>query len=203
VTQPGWRRWQLLVVTALAHATACTSPRGLEPSPSLTENPASEFLSGTCPVTRPVPPDQVPETVKRVIRAGSSDPTKVRFNDWYGNDVLWVALPPGAKIFKPPGEELSEKFPWVRLIHGNLTIEGRRLDDASGPARLSVPSGYGAGSGFQASGIAFFHGRLLGGHRQDRPPRALLRRGGSPGIGMNACPIQREPAQIDMDRACT
>jgi hypothetical protein len=50
---------------------------------------------------------------------------------------------------------LSEKFPWVRLIHGNLTIEGRRLDDASGPARLSVPSGYGVGSGFQASGIAF------------------------------------------------
>jgi hypothetical protein len=102
-----------------------------------------------------VAPDRVPETVKRVIRAGSSEPTKVTFNDWYGNDVLWVALPPGAKILKPPGEGLSEMFPWVRLIHGNLTIEGRRLDDASGPARLSVPSGYGVGSGFQASGIAF------------------------------------------------
>jgi hypothetical protein len=154
VTQPGWLRWQLLVVTALALATACTSPRGLEPSPSLTGNPAPGLLSGTCPVTRSVPPDRVPERVKRVIRAGSSEPTKVTFNDWYGNDVLWVALPPGAKIVKPPGEELSEKFPWVRLIHGHLTIEGRRLDDASGPARLSVPSG-GVGSGFQASGIAF------------------------------------------------
>jgi hypothetical protein len=27
VTHSGWRRWQLLVVTALAFATACTSPR--------------------------------------------------------------------------------------------------------------------------------------------------------------------------------
>jgi hypothetical protein len=113
------------------------------------------LLSGTCPVTRSVPPDRVPETVKRVIRAGSNDPRKVTFNDWYGNDVLWVALPSGAKILKPPSEELSEKFPGVRLIQGNLTIEGRRLDDASGPARLSVPSGGGVGSGFQASGIAF------------------------------------------------
>jgi len=70
VTQPGWRRRQLLVVTALALATACASPRGPEPSPSLPRNPAPELLSGTCPVTRPVPPDRVPETVKRVIRAG-------------------------------------------------------------------------------------------------------------------------------------
>lgn len=154
VTQPGWRRWQLCVVTALGLATACTSPRGVEPSPSPTGSAAQELLSGTCPVTRPVPPDQVPETVKNVIRAGSSEPTKVAFDDWYGNDALWVALPPGAKIVKPPSEELSEKFPWVRLIQGDLTIEGRRLDGPAGPARPSVPSGYGV-SGFQASGIAF------------------------------------------------
>lgn len=155
MTRPGWRSWQLWVVTALGVYTACTSSRGAEPSSSPPVSRAQEFLSGTCPVTSPVPPDQVPETVVSTIGAGYEGPAGgLTFNYWYGNDALWVELAYAGHIVKPPGEELSEKFPWVRLARGDLTIEGRRLDGPAPPARASVPSGYGP-SGFQASGIGF------------------------------------------------
>ena len=47
-----------------------------------------------------------------------------------------------------------EKFGWVRLKEGRLTLEARRLDGPAPPALVSVPDGYGA-LGFQASGITF------------------------------------------------
>lgn len=51
---------------------------------------------------------------------------------WYGNDALWVMLPPDGKL---PSQEqdgtLSTKFPWFRLWPGNVKVTAARLDGPS------------------------------------------------------------------------
>lgn len=71
---------------------------------------------------------------------------------------LW---PEGTVVFKPGGPgfilrdgALAMKFGWWRLVPGNLTITGRRLDGEAPSARARVPAGYGD-VGFQSTGIAF------------------------------------------------
>jgi hypothetical protein len=134
--------WRVLAA-ALGLSLACTSPRASDLSPSSTN--AQGWVSGVCKVTQPVAADRVPQ---RVADEGGAS------SKWFGNDALWVLLPNGGRIIKAPGEKLEEKFPWVRLLQGTLTIDGRRLDGVAPPARALVPDGYGA-SGFQASFIAF------------------------------------------------
>jgi hypothetical protein len=154
VTQQASGRWRLWMVVLVALSMACTRSGKAQSalSPKASQTP---LLSGPCPVTEPVPPELVPKTVVRVISAGyEGPPSGLTFEHWYGKEALWVALPLGGKIVTPPGEKLGDKFMWVRLHRGFLTIEGRRLD---GPAPLAeglVPSGYGI-SGFQASAVAF------------------------------------------------
>lgn len=46
------------------------------------------------------------------------------------------------------------KFGWWRNLHGQLRINGRRLDAVAPPVRVVVPSGYGM-TGFQSSGVTF------------------------------------------------
>jgi hypothetical protein len=103
---------------------------------------------GSCPVTHPALPEAVPQEVIDIIAAGASVPLKrADFQSWYGNDVLWVNV-------YPQGARRSEKFPWVRLGRGSLTITGHRIDAEAAPAIGHVPQGYGD-TGFQASGIDF------------------------------------------------
>lgn len=139
------RHRRVWAATALGLAFACTGSSGAGLNPSPTETEVRGLVSGACRVTRSADPDQVPQ---RVLHEGGVS------SNWYGNDVLWVLLPNGGRIVKAPGEKLAEKFPWVRLVHGTLRIDGRRLDGAAPPARAQVPSGYGL-SGFQASAIVF------------------------------------------------
>src|SRR2546422_139884 len=134
----GRLRWCVGAVSLLVVGAACTSSGiGSLPSPRQTQSTPSPSagqieLSGPCPVTETAPAKQVPETVVRTITGGSQTPLgRHDFDHWFGNDALWVELPPHAEVVKPQGEELSEKFPWVRLIHGFLSIDGYRLD---GPA---------------------------------------------------------------------
>ena len=103
---------------------------------------------GSCPVPRPASSEAVPQEVIDIIAAGASVPLKrADFQSWYGNDVLWVYL-------YLQGARRSEKFPWVRLGRGSLTITGHRIDAEAAPAVGQVPQGYGD-TGFQASGIDF------------------------------------------------
>jgi hypothetical protein len=53
-----------------------------------------------------------------------------------------------------PDGSIGWKFPWWRLVRGQLTITGRRLDAPAPPATSDVPHGYGD-VGFQASGVSF------------------------------------------------
>jgi hypothetical protein len=77
----------------------------------------------------------------------------------YGNDGLAVGLSPTGRydalvFYEANHGEISVKFPWVRLVKGQLRISARRLDRPAPPAKARVPSGYGD-SGFQASGVVF------------------------------------------------
>ena len=80
----------------------------------------------------------------------------------HGNEFLVTGLwPQGKVIFKPGGPgsvrkdgALEMKFPWWRLIQGQLTIEGRRLDGPAPHLRADIPQGYGD-IGFQATGLIF------------------------------------------------
>jgi hypothetical protein len=73
---------------------------------------------------------------------------------WFGNDALWVELPSNGAVVKPAGERLAEKFPWVRLVRGAISITGRRLDGPARPARGDASNGDGP-IGFNSSGIVF------------------------------------------------
>jgi hypothetical protein len=113
------------------------------PTPVMADTAATVPATGTplaataCPVTRPVPAMQPPATVVGSTRA----------SNWYGNDALWVVLPPN-------GPWRGGKFGWWRALPGQLTVQGRRLDGPAPPLEAHVPKGYGD-IGFQASGLTF------------------------------------------------
>ena len=89
-------------------------------------------------------------------------PTTTSPEKKYGNQFLSTILwPKGKVIFEPGGSgfvledgALAMKFPWWRLVEGQLTIEGHRLDGPAAPLRASVPDGYGA-TGFQSTALIF------------------------------------------------
>ncbi len=65
--------------------------------------------------------------------------------------MIFKAGGPGAVLVDG---SLEMKFPWWRLVKGNLTIEGHRLDGPASPLRADIPQGYGD-IGFQATGLIF------------------------------------------------
>ncbi len=80
----------------------------------------------------------------------------------HGSQALWtnlwtwgerkVVVPPSH--VNPDGSLGGMKWPWWRGVHGELEIEGRRLDDAAPPLHADIPTGYGE-RGFQVSGLIF------------------------------------------------
>ena len=67
----------------------------------------------------------------------------------------------GKIVFTPDGPgyighdgSLGMKWPWVRLIRGQLRITGRRLDADAPPLHSEIPEGYGD-LGFQPSTLVF------------------------------------------------
>ncbi len=77
----------------------------------------------------------------------------------HGNNALAVGLAPtgtyDALMFYEANQgKISIKFPWMRLVKGQLRITARRLDAPAPPATARVPNGYGD-EGFQASGVVF------------------------------------------------
>ncbi|MBI4305199.1 MAG: hypothetical protein HY678_02670 [Chloroflexi bacterium] len=111
-------------------------------------------VSSNCPVTLPVPPDTVPKEAAEEILGGSSHPDPTQLS-MYGNDAIWVVIPrDGVMRGVQRGDGIFDKFPTVRLVHDQLTAEGRRLDGPSPPPHFGIPDGYGT-TGFQAFGVTF------------------------------------------------
>jgi hypothetical protein len=117
-------------VGALVAATAisgCSSDRSAPP-----DGPASTSVSrslGACPTTA------VSGSATPPASLGYRPPPPVPYvRDWYGNDRLWVMLPPMGKLptSRDPNGLLGTKFPWFRLARGEVQVTAERLDGPTG-----------------------------------------------------------------------
>jgi hypothetical protein len=66
--------------------------------------------------------------------------------NWYGNEAMWVTLPPNGEIVG----SLGDKIPPYRLKYGQVWWEARRLD---GPGVVAKRSMGPADIGFQPGGV--------------------------------------------------
>jgi hypothetical protein len=137
--------WTALIVISLC--SGCSGANSNFATPNI--------ATADCPVTRPAPPEAIPLDASRPIADGYRGPPGGLRLSMYGNDVLWVVIPPnGETTGVPDGSEIFDKFPTVRLIEGTLSAESKRLDGPAPPATFSIGDGYGA-KGFQAVGVTF------------------------------------------------
>jgi hypothetical protein len=105
-----------------------------------------------CPATRSTPDVRPSPPVNPDALLPAARPVPW-VQDWYGNDALWVGLPPtGVLPADPQPQGLSTKFPWWRALPGRLTIQAQRLDGPTGAFTADVPAGYGD-LGFQPTGL--------------------------------------------------
>lgn len=80
---------------------------------------------------------------------------------WYGNEAIWVRLPTDGILPAAPDpgrNTLSTKFPWWRVLSGQLLATGRSTDGSTGELQASVGSvdEYGP-NGFVSSILTFDH----------------------------------------------
>ena len=71
-----------------------------------------------------------PEQVLNFFASGSTDPDakeKLAPMNWYGNDAMWVILPPGGEMVG----RLFDKIPPYRMRYGTVFWQARRLDGAA------------------------------------------------------------------------
>jgi hypothetical protein len=96
-----------------------------------------------------------PAEALEFLAAGSSSPNArqvLSTQNWYGNDAMWVVLPPNGEIVG----RLDDKIPPYRLKHGYVMWSARQLDGSATVAPQQMISGYGD-IGFQAGGPGFPH----------------------------------------------
>jgi hypothetical protein len=105
----------------------------------------------------PSSPDSCP-----VTRPNGATYTQEPAGGNHGNEFLITGLWPNGIVevrSNGPGQRLADgalmmKFFWWRLVEGELSLSGRRLDALAAPLRAQIPRGYGK-VGFQASGLIF------------------------------------------------
>jgi len=71
-----------------------------------------------------------PEQALNFFASGSTDPDakeKLAPMNWYGNDAMWVILPPGGEMVG----RLFDKIPPYRMRYGTVFWQARRLDGAA------------------------------------------------------------------------
>jgi len=132
-------RLALILTVVLAGCKA-----GKEDPPSVT---TTALGKAPCPVTvgdaGARPPEGI-DPASRPVAWATAD------SYWYGNEALWVRLPPASTLKLASG---GVKFPWWRVKTGALSVQAR--PEAGGEMIAAhVPEGYGE-SGFQVSGLHF------------------------------------------------
>jgi len=137
-----------------------------EAAKSLTQTPTtvSPTDSQSQPIGTPVgSPSACPVTFGR---PGTKPPQPFNPDDlpvgyvdtWYGNDAIWIRLPKDGTIpAHPEGGQvtISAKFPWWRVLPGQLQVSASRLGSGS---RLKADVGTVAqyeSTGFVPSGLVF------------------------------------------------
>jgi hypothetical protein len=94
-----------------------------------------------------------PSEALEFMIGGSSNPASARSvaptMNWYGNDAMWVVLPPNGEIIG----RLDDKIPPYRMKRGQITWSARQLD-GNASVHVQAMTGYGD-IGFQAGGPGF------------------------------------------------
>ena len=133
-------RFALGVLVAASTVSGC-STAGSAPSGS----PASATAPSSQSPTRPVgvcPTTTSSGTATPPASLGYRPPPPVSYvKDWYGNDALWVMLPPTGKLpvtSRDPDGRLGTKFPWYRLASGEVQVTAERLDGPTGNFNADV-----------------------------------------------------------------
>jgi hypothetical protein len=129
-------------VSSALEPSSSASPTATTPSSPV---PLTKASIATCPVTLP----------------NGSTPPGERYPspNHHGNGALWATLGMKGKVLIGSADvekdgSLGAKFGWYRGVHGQLTIEGRRLDALARSVRAWIPDGYGD-IGFQSTAIYF------------------------------------------------
>jgi hypothetical protein len=126
-------RCTLLVLLAFALA-GCAAPPVVECQPTV-----AHMTPPTAPLEFMIGGSSDPEGARRIAPA----------LNWYGNDAMWVVLPPNGEIVG----RLDDKIPPYRMKRGQVTWSARQLDGKSSVPTQTM-SGYGD-VGFQAGGPGF------------------------------------------------
>lgn len=136
----------VMAVAALSCTTVTLSPAPSPPSSSAT---VEAFCEPTLAFMTP------PMEALEFFARGSTQPDRareaLRAANWYGNQAMWVILPPAGEIVG----RLDDKIPPYRMKRGFVEWVARRLDGPGTVARRPIgPPGYGD-IGFVAGGPAF------------------------------------------------
>ena len=127
-----------LLATVLAAGCNATTPSPGLLSPSA---PVATMSSGDCPVTVVQPGTTPPPEVPQPSSLPTQNPSPlVTPWPWYGSGALWVMLPANGALpaMPEPGKTtIFTKFPWFRLLPGQVTVSGVRLDGAGQAAGRS------------------------------------------------------------------
>lgn len=112
------------------------------PAPSPTSLHTAEPVSSECPLTLPVPAEQIPKDVQDTILAGMNPPDE-HILSMHGNDFIWVVMPKGAVVRGTRRESgVTEKFITVPRVPGTLTAEVSRLDGPAPKGSVTINSGW-------------------------------------------------------------
>jgi hypothetical protein len=133
--------WEVTGRVGAASLTFVTLVVGPETAPPPLTAEVSTPVAAACPVTLPngsVPPGELPNPLQ------------------HGTGMLWTELWPGGRavVAMRGGQPLPIDWFWWRGEHGELTVEGHRLDAAAPPLQVDIPDVYGE-SGFQGTTLIF------------------------------------------------
>lgn len=134
-------------LAAAVGALACTSV----PRPS-SASVAPTVMTECRPTIAHMTP---PTAVFEFFVSGSSSPNArdvFRTLNWYGNEALWVILPPNGET---PVGLLGDKIPPYRLKRGQVQWEARRLDGPGTVPRQKMGGDAYGDIGFVAGGPGF------------------------------------------------
>jgi hypothetical protein len=146
-------RWAF-VLTALL-LLACQTPSSTAPSPSVEPTGDTALLHtatpipASCPVTKALPPNDVPPGASEPIRMGSS--TGQWTPSMVGNSVLWSVISPDGTNAR------DDKILTVTMVDGLTAASAHRVDGSAATATVSGPNGpKGPGvRGLQVFGITY------------------------------------------------
>lgn len=132
-----------VVALVAALISACVAPdQKVAPRPFVCRPTVAHMTPPKEPLEFMIGGSSSPEAARRIT------PTL----NWYGNDAMWVVLPPNGEIVG----RLDEKIPPYRMKPGYVIWSARQLDRDTTVRPEQMILGYGD-EGFQAGGPSFPH----------------------------------------------